>query len=742
MVMLRRAAVLVGVLILGTTTLAGPAAATRASTDRVPVAQVLAERPMRLDSQLVDEAGVLGDRRDAAQQALTELRQRTGLQLFVVFVHTFSGRSAQNWADETATRSDLGDRDALLAIATRDRSYAYSFAQDYPLTDGQLDEVARVAIEPPLGANDWAAAVIGAAQGYQAASEGRSVPQPAIQPGPPDTPSSGERAGSAAKVLVPLLLLAAVLVALWWWPRHRRRKEARAAAELARARTEEIAAKANGLLVDLDNELRASEQELALATGQYGAEATAAFTAALVSARQDLAEAFRLRISLDQETVDDATRRQRLLEIVERCERADQRLDAEAEAFERLRAIEPRVTEFLTDLTARRTTLQQRTEQADATMTQLRQRYAGSALTTVAGDVDAARERLAFAAATLAEAEAAAGQQALPRAAVGVRTAEEALGQVDTLLSGVERLDGDLTAAREAADALLTELDTEIAQGRALLSGTPLPPAGVPGTPGAGAVPGAPAGGPVPGAPAGGPVPAEGRTELAAAVAEAERVTTAVRAEFARPTTDPQAALHRLEAADAVLDRALATSIEAAQRVARAQALLGRSIQVAAAEIDAASRFVHTRRAAVGQQPRVWLADAGQHLDRARALAEADPVTALAAAQEAAKLAGWASRAARSDVDAWSHGGFAGPTGGSGSGAGAEAFLGALIGGILSGGSSGGGWSGGYGGSSSRSRRSGGYRSGGSSVRRSSGSSGRRSGGGGGGGRRGGGGRF
>ncbi|WP_428963376.1 TPM domain-containing protein [Micromonospora fluostatini] len=742
MVMLRRAAVLVGVLILGTTTLAGPAAATRPSTAPVPVAQVLAERPMRLDSQLVDEADVLGDRRDAAQQALTELRQRTGLQLFVVFVHTFSGRSAQNWADETATRSDLGDRDALLAIATRDRSYAYSFAQDYPLTDGQLDEVARVAIEPPLGANDWAGAVIGAAQGYQTASEGRSIPQPAIQPGPPDTPSSGERAGSAAKVLVPLLLLAAVLVALWWWPRHRRRKEARAAAELARARTEEIAAKANGLLVELDNELHASEQELALATGQYGAEATAAFTAALVSARQELAEAFRLRISLDQENVDDATRRQRLLEIVERCERADQRLDAEAEAFERLRAIEPRVTEFLTDLAARRTALQQRTEQADATMTRLRQRYAGSALTTVAGDVDAARDRLAFAAATLADAGTAAREQALPRAALGVRTAEEALGQVDTLLGGVERLDGDLTAAREAADALLTELDTEIAQGRALLSGSAVPPAGAPGTPSAGVAPGAPAWTPgpagAPGTPVGGPVPVEGQAELAAAVAEAERVTSAVRAEFARPTTDPQAALHRLEAADAALDRALATSIEAAQRVARARALLGRSIQVAAAEIDAASRYVHTRRAAVGQQSRVLLAEAGQHLDRARALAEADPVTALAAAQEAAKLAGRASRAARTDVDAWSHGGFAGPTGGSG--AGADAFLGALLGGILSGGSSGGGWGGGYGGSSSRSRRSGGYRGGGSSVRRSGGSSGRRSGGGG--GRRGGGGRF
>jgi hypothetical protein len=223
-------------------------------------------------------------------------------------------------------------------------------------------------------------------------------------------------------------------------------------------------------------------------------------------------------------------------------------------------------------------------------------------------------------------------------------------------------------------------------------------------------------------------------------VGEAERTSQAVRAEFAGTRTDPQGALHRLEAVDAALDRALASSVEAAQRVARARALLGRSIQVAAAEIDSASRYVHTRRGAVGQQPRVWLAEAGQHLDRARSLAEVDPVTALAAAQEASRLAGLASRTARTDVNTWAPGGgFAGHGGGSGT----DAFLGALIGGILSGNSSGGSWGGGYGGSSSRSRRSSGYRSSGSGSRRSGGSSGRRSGGGSsGGGRRGGGGRF
>ncbi|WP_434741866.1 TPM domain-containing protein [Micromonospora sp. SH-82] len=787
MLMLRRAAVFVGVLTLSSTVLVPPAAATTpvggttpaavtepaggirsaaatqaattaydlpatsvagASVAVAPVVRGLpAERPMRLDTQVVDEADVLGDRRGEVQSALQELRQETGLQLFVVYVQTFSGRSAQNWADETAERSDLGTRDALLAVATRDRSYAYSFDRDYPLTDAQLDQVARVAIEPPLGANDWAGAAIGAADGYQAVLDRTTIPEPTIQPGPPDTPSSGERAASLAKVLVPLGLILAGLLALWLVPKARRRKQARESAALAKAKTEEIAGRANVLLVELDNELRASEQELVLATGQYGPEATASFTAALAAARAELGEAFRLRTSLDQdENIDDPTRRQRLLEIVERCERADKGLDAEAEAFEKLRGIEPRVTEFLTALATRRADLDQRAGRAEATMTSLHRRYTDSALSTVAGDVTEARERLAFAAATLDEAGAAAREQALPRAALGVRTAEEALGQVETLLDGIERLDGDLTAAREAADALLAELDTEIAQGRALLAGRPLPlPPGQPPMHGQHSMPGQP---PVagqystpgrPGVPGGGELPPERQAELTAAVTRAEQVTAAVRAEFAGPTTDPQAAVHRLEEVDAAMDRALASSIEAAQRVARARSLLPRSIQVAAAEIDSASRFVHTRRGAVGQHPRVLLAEAGQHLDRARSLAEVDPVTALAAAQQASTLAGRASQAARSDVNTWNQGGFAGHGGGSGG----DAFWGALLGGILSGNSSGGTWGGGYGGSSSRSRRSSSsYRSSGSS-RRSSGSSSRRSGGGrSSGGRRGGGGRF
>jgi uncharacterized membrane protein YgcG len=90
-----------------------------------------ADSPMRLDGQVTDEVGALDGREPEVTAALDRLRDANGLQLFVVYVRSFDGTPAQEWADETATRSDLGQRDAVLAVATRDRSYAYAFDAGY-----------------------------------------------------------------------------------------------------------------------------------------------------------------------------------------------------------------------------------------------------------------------------------------------------------------------------------------------------------------------------------------------------------------------------------------------------------------------------------------------------------------------------------------------------------------------------------------------------------------------------------
>jgi len=188
---------------------------------------------------------------------------------------------------------------------------------------------------------------------------------------------------------------------------------------------------------------------------------------------------------------------------------------------------------------------------------------------------------------------------------------------------------------------------------------------------------------------------------------------------------DPLTVVRQLQEADAALDRALADMRDAAERTARARAMLDQAILAARAEISAATDFVNTRRGAVREQARTLLAEAQRHLNQAIALTADDPVTALAEAQQADHLAEQASRAAQSDVDQWAPpgGGFAGP-----GDAALGGLAGAILGGILMGGGrrtpdgfgggfgggSSGGWGGhtpgGFGGSQSSGRRGGGGR--------------------------------
>ena len=686
-----------------------------------------ADAPLRLPIQVTDEAGALRSRSGDVDAALRKLQSDTGIQLFVVFVDSFDGTPAQQWTDETARLSDLGSRDALLAVATGDRAYAYSFPDDSRFSDRELTDVASDDIEPALSRGDWPGAVIAAAEGYTGAAGG----------------SGGGSGGSLVWVLI--ILAVVIAAALTWVLRRRRRRAKPAPAPVTGPPTEELTATANALLIELDDDLRASESELGLATAQYGAEATAPFRTALDAARQEVGEAFRLRMTLDEEPApDEQTRRRTLDEIITKCRSADARLDAESEAFDQLRDLEGRAEQVAGEVERRRLAVEAALPAAETARQELSRRYAGPTVTAVSGNLDQARERLQFTADAVARARAAlagapattgsaggdpaadgpapAGsaadgpalsgsaasgpQPGVPgggraEAALAVRAAEQAVGQAEQLVAAVRRAGADLINARTAADALIAELDAEIAAGRAALAGgTAVPPG------------------------------------LGAAVTGAEQAVAEVRRQLSVPQTDPVTAVATLQAADAALDRALAEAQDAAERAARASSMLAQALPVVRAEVAAVGDFITTRRGAVDTGARASLSEAQRHLALAESLAATDPARALSEAQQAQQLAAGAGQAARADVQSW--GGYGGGYGGPG-GFDGGAFAGAVLGGILAGGGrSSGGWSGGgFGGGFGGGGFGGGGFGGSGSRGRSSGG-----GGGGGGGRRGGGGRF
>jgi hypothetical protein len=232
----------------------------------------------------------------------------------------------------------------------------------------------------------------------------------------------------------------------------------------ARTTTAELSDRANAALVAADNALKTSEQELGFAQAQYGAQSTGPFAQALEASRADIAEAFRIRQRLDDDVrEDEPTRRAMLREVLDRCAVADRRLDAQAEAFDRLRALESQVDTLLPELVAGRDRTTARLATARAAWPGTAARYADGALAPVADNVSQAADRLAFAGQEL-DGAAAAERGA---AAVLVRGAEQALGQADALLDALDQQVADLDAAKAAVPALIADVQADAAAGRA-----------------------------------------------------------------------------------------------------------------------------------------------------------------------------------------------------------------------------------------------------------------------------------
>jgi len=634
-VTVRRLSVLIGVLavlVLG----AGSAAA---------------EPPLRLDDRVTDRAGVLAPNEVAEiQEAIELLRAENDVDLFVVFVESFDGAGGEEWAHETAGLSQLGEEDALLAVAVGDRAYGLSVADGFPVDESRVDEIRTKDIEPRLSAEAWAGAAVATADGLR----------------------SGGGGGMGLGLAV---VGGAVVVGAGAYALHRRRRRAGEAApardlppdEFPGVSTADLAYRASAALIEVDDAVRTSEQELAAARAHFGPDAVAAFAAALEQSRADMLRAFALRQQLDDDKPEDERATRALnAEIVRIATAADDRLDEQVEAFDALRGLEARAPEYVADLRTRLDGVRARLPQADAAWAALQARYAATALEPVYGDLGQARELLSAAEAELAEAQQGlAGDTAAT--VVDGRAAEDAITQAETLLDGIARRGSELAGAAEQVPAARAEVELDLAEARAL-----------PGD-------------------AVAPVVARATAALAAADEAA-----------GGPLPDPMAALRLLGEAGTALDRGIADARAAAERERKAAAALEQAVLTARSSIAAAEDFVATRRGAVGAPARTRLAEARRHLEQAGG---PDPVAALREAQQADALAQEALRLAQADVSQWSR---PGPT----TSVGAD-LAGLVLGGILSGATGsyrgrrrgGGGFSpGSFGGSSSRGRRGGGGR--------------------------------
>ncbi|MFC7659603.1 TPM domain-containing protein [Pseudonocardia benzenivorans] len=418
-----------------------------------------ADAPLRAADRITDRANALdASGRAQVTDAIARLRTDTGYDLFVVYVRSFDGRSGEDWAHATAVQSQLGARDVLLAVATDDGAYGYSVEDGFPVP---VDTIAAEQVEPKLAARDWSGAAVAMANGLR----------------------TGGSSGTGA---LPLVIGGVVIVGGGAWLLTRRRRSAVTTSEATTPAgapqqpagppdpfpgesTEDLGYRSSQALIAVDDAVRTSEQELSAARAHFGEEPVAPFAAALDASRADMLAAFEIRQQLDDDVPEDEpTQRRMHAEILRLATAADERLDAQVEAFDRLRGLEADAPGYVEGVASRVAAATGSVATVEAAWDELRRRWAATSLEPVAGNLDQAKALLADAATEIAEARARLATP--PQAVVDGRAAEDAVTQAETLLAGVERRDRELVEAAGRIPAARAEVEQDLAEAATLPS--------------------------------------------------------------------------------------------------------------------------------------------------------------------------------------------------------------------------------------------------------------------------------
>ncbi|OAE02372.1 TPM domain-containing protein [Arthrobacter sp. OY3WO11] len=630
----------------------------------MPAGAAWAEDPVDLDpaTKIVDDAGVLGSQKGEVQDAIKKLGADHATVLHVVTVKRFENPADREaWSDAVAEKANLGSNALIFAVATETRQYVLNKGGS-KITAAQIENIKSKAIGPQLANDNYAQAAINAAAAIGDAAGGGSGNVP------------GDGAGAA--VLVGTGVVAAGGAGAYLYFRNKRKKAAGQAANasygpqgaeldpLASLSIEELRRKGGSLLIEADDAIKSSEQELMFAQAQYGDSAVGNFTKALNEAKAHLSESFKLQQQLDDH-IPDTEEQQRtwLGEIIRRSEAALSSLQEQKADFDSLRELEKNAPQALAAVNAGAREADSKISSAEESLTSLRAKYAESALTQVSDNILQAKERLAFVqnATATAQQKLAEGEASL--SAVAVRAAEESLHQTNVLLDAIAKVSSNLDEARSSLESAVVDTSQDLAQARAMIQ--------------SGAHP-----------------------ELAGPVAGVENALAQVKAEIQGGKIDPIATLQRVETAHQSLDQALTGIRDQQEQSRRAQASLQQTIMSAQAQISATSDYITARRGGVGTEARTRLAESQRNLDYALSISRTDPVTALTYAQQAHALAAQAAQLAQTDVDHF--GGYAnqgygrgGMFGGGGGGLGGAILGGILINSILNGGG-GAGWGGGH----------------------------------------------
>jgi uncharacterized membrane protein YgcG len=576
---------------------------------------VLAQSVPRLDSAITDQTGVLASDKAEIEAALQTLFERTRVQLYVLFVHSTDGVEIADYAAAVGEQN-LGDTDALLVVALDDRTDNISVGSGLrgAVSQVDIDRVRADVLEPGLADGDFGGAVVRTANALVSvlgATEPppTGVPPTAVPPtiGPAVTPPPSEPAlGSNALAIVGLVLvtIGAAIVTLWIVGRMRRLRNERLAAFNEAKTQEELGRQANRLLIGTDDALRDAEQELGFAEAEFGAEESQVLRAALAGAKTELNAAFQIGQKLDDSIPEPPElRRNMIQEIIERCQRAQKVVDAQAARLAELRDLERNAPQVLDRLAGDLDQATKRLGGIEPIRTRL-SAYAAASVGTAIGNFDAAQQKVDAARDKLDAGRASLKDGKPAEAATAAKAAEQAIADAGALLDGAGRLADSLD---ETAAKLKSEIPAAVADLEAARK-----------------------------------VVAKGDAAgLAQSLADADAALAEAKEAAAADPPDVMRAYRRATEANNLADKLLESARAAEEQRQRAYQAASSAITSAETSLSRARDYIaaYRRSQSIGRMARNRLAEGERELAAAQGLLDTDTAQALQHAQAASRLA-------------------------------------------------------------------------------------------------------
>lgn len=558
-----------------------------------------------LTGDTLDDVARVADR-------LTENNAEASADLYAVFVDSFDGVDRGQWAVSAANASGLPNDAMLLAVAMEDGIYGIAVTDSYPYSLGEAEALARDVLDPELDAGQFDGAIMSYSD---ALASGIGLGGTGGTGGTPGTEVNVD--GSAVWPVVALVGGVAVIGGGAWAISRgvrtsRKRKGEQVAAKQQQLSLQELKQRADIALVQLDDTVQQSEQELAFANAQFGDEAVRPYREALDKAKGGLTEAFQLQQQLDDAFPDtDQEVHEWSSRILQIANGAGTELAGHATSFGELRDLEQNAPQVLEQLAQSRQAFDGRIANAKQILDRLDDVHSGASIDPVRENIAGAERQLPNIDQSLAAGRAAVEASNGSEAALTVHAAEAALAQASGLLAAVERAEGDLGNSRRQLDDLVQDSIGDIAAAKTLRS--------------------------------------TATTDLGPLIQHVEEQVAVAQQ---RPT-DTLTVLANLQRANQRLDEATGQVRETGAQAMRQQAGLERWIASARANIDRAEDFIATRRIAVGPHARQLLATAQQELAQALRIQQQDAGQAAQLAQAASQHAEQAMQDASGDIGGW-----------------------------------------------------------------------------------------